>query len=788
MALINSSIPNLINGVSQQPPSLRLKTQCQLQQNAVSSVVSGLFKRPCTQHVKDLGDITGAENAFIHTVRRDVNEYYTLIITTNAVRIFDKDGTERTITGTASYLSGLTTPSTELAATTIADYTFLLNKNKTVAKAAATSTTRNKEALLYVKAGDYSTKYTFKITKGGTEFTRDITTMASTQADTATVQLAESCIQTDRIAENLKFSTTPDSSRYPTTSTSGTPPNMTYTNYGSVIHIQSTDNVDFSIDVEDSRGNGHIFGFKETAADFKKLPPNGAEGFAIAVVGDNAKGQDDYYVSLQKDGNGGQIWKETIAPAMELNFDTTTLPHQLVSNADGTFTLQATTFKDRKVGDDTTNPFPSFVGQKILDIFFHRNRLGLLADENIILSEAGAFTAFNFFKRTTLTILDSDPIDLAVSNNKVSILKHAVPFKDSLLLFSDLTQFKMTADDLLTPDTVSVNVSAQFEASLTAKPVSAGRYVFFGVDKGKWSGIREYFVDQTTETDDAQEITSHVPEYLLGDIKTLTASTNEDMLLAITTDDPNTIYAYSYYWKGQEKLQSSWSKWSFTGNVLACAFNKSNIDILIRYTDDGGTNSVCLERLNLSTDEAEAITEKNHPILLDRRQTWVTADVPDTLTLGTTSGALEYVDDKGQASTLAEATAYVAGGGTVFVGIPYTFRYVFSEQVLKENSEPLIRSRLQLRNFTVNFNDTGFFEAVVTPTAREESVVSFTGKVLGSLNNVIEQTSIEKYNFKFPVLSKSNEVSIELRSSNFLPAYFQSAEWEGFFVMRARRV
>jgi hypothetical protein len=156
--------------------------------------------------------------------------------------------------------------------------------------------------------------------------------------------------------------------------------------------------------------------------------------------------------------------------------------------------------------------------------------------------------------------------------------------------------------------------------------------------------------------------------------------------------------------------------------------------------------------------------------------------------LGATSGALEYVDDKGQASTLAEATAYVAGGGTVFVGIPYTFRYVFSEQVLKENSEPLIRSRLQLRNFTVNFNDTGFFEAVVTPTAREESVVSFTGKVLGSLNNVIEQTSIEKYNFKFPILSKSNEVSIELRSSNFLPAYFQSAEWEGFFVMRARRV
>ena len=70
MALINASIPNLINGVSQQPPSLRLKTQCELQENGISSVVSG-FKRPCTEHIKSLGSLTNSANAFIHTIRRD---------------------------------------------------------------------------------------------------------------------------------------------------------------------------------------------------------------------------------------------------------------------------------------------------------------------------------------------------------------------------------------------------------------------------------------------------------------------------------------------------------------------------------------------------------------------------------------------------------------------------------------------------------------------------------------------------------------------------------------------
>ena len=44
----------------------------------------------------------------------------------------------------------------------------------------------------------------------------------------------------------------------------------------------------------------------------KSLPPNGADGYVIAVVGDNSKGQDDYYVKLEKDDTGGQVWTETV--------------------------------------------------------------------------------------------------------------------------------------------------------------------------------------------------------------------------------------------------------------------------------------------------------------------------------------------------------------------------------------------------------------------------------------------------------------------------------------------
>lgn len=46
MPLVNKAISNLINGVSQQPETLRLPSQCEAQINGFSSVVEGLKKRP----------------------------------------------------------------------------------------------------------------------------------------------------------------------------------------------------------------------------------------------------------------------------------------------------------------------------------------------------------------------------------------------------------------------------------------------------------------------------------------------------------------------------------------------------------------------------------------------------------------------------------------------------------------------------------------------------------------------------------------------------------------------
>ena len=205
MALISQSIPNLINGVSQQPPSLRLNTQAELQENGLSSVVNGLSKRPSSDHIADLGVISNTDKAFIHTIRRDETEFYSLVVdTAGTIKVFDKDGTSKTVTNNASsYLTGLTDPSKELAAVSIADNTFIINKNTEVAKGTTTSSTRNPEALVYVKQADYSSTYRLKVTKGANTDTVEFATKSSTQSSTALTQDAERGASTDLIAENL---------------------------------------------------------------------------------------------------------------------------------------------------------------------------------------------------------------------------------------------------------------------------------------------------------------------------------------------------------------------------------------------------------------------------------------------------------------------------------------------------------------------------------------------------------------------------------------------------------
>ena len=366
-------------------------------------------------------------------------------------------------------------------------------------------------------------------------------------------------------------------------------------------HSNNTEFDDFDISATDDDGGANLRVFKDKAQSFTDLPKSCSSGFKIKVGGSNNKSEDDYFVQFQG-GEGGGYWKETVEDGISHSFLISTMPHTLKQkeNTDGTTYFCFTQGSDalnnkwaeRKAGNDELNPFPSFVGQKITDIFFHRNRLGIIAGENVLFSEAGNY--FNFFRTTVRQVLDSDPIDVAVSQNEVSILKAGLPIQNNLLLFSELNQFTLSASQLLTPSEITIDQATSFECDLTATPAHVGNSVFFAQKGGNYSNIREYYTEGDTEIKDAALVTSHCPEYIKGRVTKLEGSTNEDILICQTDDDAKVLYVYKWYNQGNERVQSAWSKWIFDQDVKSFSFNNSNLYIIFA----NGT----LEELSLRTD------------------------------------------------------------------------------------------------------------------------------------------------------------------------------------------
>lgn len=774
MSLISGAIPNVINGVSQQPPSLRLNTQAERQVNGVSSVVKGLYKRPPTEHIALLSSFT--ENSFIHTVRllneNNVLETFFVIISPTGIEVYDRNGEAQTVNAAnIDYLASSTNPKRDFAATSVADYTFVLNKKKKVKKGTTRSAPLKQEAMVFVKQGDYSSDYSVTIGFGGTDYTATYSTRDS--SDVA----HEPDVKTTNIASSLK-----------TALEGAVPAGFTFELLDNIIYVFREDNQVFSLDASDSYGDTHIKGIKGVVGALKDLPAQGKLGFRVRINGDSAKGQDDYFVELQQPEVGSDyVWKECVGFDVITDFDATTLPHQLVREVDGTFTFEAVSWKERKAGDDDTNPFPSFSNYDeteypegrytINDVFFYKDRLCFLSDENLIASQTGEY--FNFFQTTVLTLLDDGVVDIAVSNNTVSILQHGVPFDESIILFSELAQFKVTNADIFSPATVSAAITTSFEASLKAKPASAGKYVFFPFLRGKWSGFREYFVDSDNDTNDAADITSHIPNFIDGEITQLVASSNMDMLFATAETYPDRIYTYSYYWSQSEKLQSAWNYWTLGAPVVHMTIENTTIYLLVNRTE-----GVCLEKVNMSVDEAVQ-GNLTFPVLLDRRIeiTEENQVLPyANFTLATNDGRV--------LATEQEAVDAIAIGAKVYAGFKYNFEYEFSPIVMKTNDKPVTTGRLQLRRFNLVFSETGSYDLSIrrkNPAQNLNFVEYRASNDLGS-SLITGQTKLETGNFQVGVQSDADNTSIVVTSTSTLPLILQSAEWEGFFHIRSRRI
>jgi len=784
MSLVRQDVKNLVAGISQQPQRLRFPEQLEEQCNGMSNGPQGLQKRPPTRLILKLADNLIPPNItpMIHSIERDEFEKYHMLFTGSSVVIVDSEGVQRTITYEGSALSYITsaTPRSKLKAVTIADYTFVINTDKEVEMNSELTSNvwETQGALINIKSGQYGRTYTISING---------VLKASYTTPNGSVATDVTSIDTNYIATQLSNALT----------ASG----VTNVRGESYIYINQ---VVTSLKTSDGFNNTAMLGFLHATQKFTDLPRFAPDGFTIVVKGNNEANTDDYYVKFDSASN---CWVECARPALLASYDASTMPHVLIRNSDGSFTCKEAPWDKRLVGDDDSCPIASFVGKTLNDIFFVRNRLGVLAGENVILSKSGEF--FNFWMTTATAVLDNDMIDQAVPDESVAILYHAVVFNEELLLFSGKAQFVGSSDSVFSPKTFRINRTTKFDCIPACKPLSVGRRIYFANQRSEESSIMEfYIVEDVTAVKNAQDISGHVPNLIPNTVYKLIGQTSENILIALSSGTPNRLYVYKYFWADEQRVQASWSYWDFgTAEIVGAGFFGSKLSLI---TKRGTTFS--LEEATFTVNTKDSSIEP-YRIFLDRKVNYTipvgfydgdsnTTVVPldviynASVPLGD-YGAVGATDGKYTEATKTNLDKDIILNGNqegtvIIVGELIKWFATFSEVMIKNDDgkggvKADTSGTLQVRSAWINYEDSGVFDVHVTISGKRMYCYSMTSRTLGKTTNILGALPFASGSFKFPVQADSKDASITVASQDPSQISVIGYGWEANHVQRGGR-
>ena len=299
---------------------------------------------------------------------------------------------------------------------------------------------------------------------------------------------------------------------------------------------------------------------QDTVNDITKLPTQCKDGYIVKVTNSAQLTEDDYYLKfVGSDGDGPGVWEECVAPGVETVFDALTMPQILTRTNATSMSLGTYSWAQREVGDDNTNKKPSFVGKKINQVLFHRDRLVFLSGSNIILSQPGDLS--NFWNRTALTFSGIDRIDISCSSSSPNELVDGIEMNTGLVLFSKNSQYLFATDsDALDPKTAKVYTLSTYNYNSEVSPISLGTTLAFVDNAGKFSKFFEMVNIRREGEPDVVEQSKPISR-LMGTGLNLIANSRENSFVFLAEAGTQNVVGFRYFGQVQERLQGAWFKW-----------------------------------------------------------------------------------------------------------------------------------------------------------------------------------------------------------------------------------
>lgn len=798
---VQGSLGRQIQGISQQPPAVRLDGQCTTMVNMVPDVVNGTQSRMGTTHIAKLLD-EGTDNMATHHYRRGEGdeEYFFTLKKGQVPEIFDKHGRKCNVISQdapIAYLSEVVNPREDVQFMTIADVTFMLNRRKVVKVSNRKSPKVGDKAIVFCAYGQYGTSYSIVINGANAASFKT--------PDGGSADHVEQ-IRTERITSELysKLQQWSGVSDYE------------IQRDGTSIFIERRDGASFTITTTDGAKGKDLVAIKNKVSSTDLLPSRAPAGYKVQVWPTGSKPESRYWLQAEPKEGNLVSWKETIAADVLLGFDKGTMPYIIertgILNGIAQFKIRQGDWEDRKVGDDLTNPMPSFIDEEVPQtiggMFMVQNRLCFTAGEAVIASRTSYF--FDFFRYTVISALATDPFDIFSDASEVYQLKHAVTLDGATVLFSDKSQFILPGDKPLEKSNALLKPVTTFEVNNKVKPVVTGESVMFATNDGSYSGVREFYTDSYSDTKKAQAITSHVNKLIEGNITNMAASTNVNRLLVTTDKYRNIIYCYDWLWQGTDRVQSAWHVWKWPiGTKVRGMFYSGELLYLLLERGDG----VYLERM----DMGDALTYGlNDRIRMDRQaelvfkyfkaeDEWVSEPLPWTPTnpelldciliegwdsyIGG-SFLFKYNPSDNTLSTTFDMYDDSHVKAKVIVGQIYPQEFEPTPVVIRDNQDRVSYIDVPvvgLVHLNLDMYPDFSVEVKNVKSGKVRRVLA-SNRIGGALNNTVGYVEPREGVFRFPLRAKSTDVVYRIIVEAPHTFQLRDIEWEGSYNPTKRRV
>ena len=584
------------------------------------------------------------------------------------------------------------------------------------------------------------------------------------------------------------------------------PSGITGKHIGTGIYLSSTSA--FSVEVVE---DDLMRCFQSSVNDVQNLPNQCKHGYIVKIANSRMAAEDDYYLRFDGENNrdGSGSWSECAKPGIAKTLTNMPLVIQRTAFNSGTgiatFTVRPFTYADREVGDELTNPLPSFVGARINKVLFFRNRLALLSGENVITSRPGSLGTPDFFVETALTVSASDPVDISASSMFPSELFDGIEVNTGLVVFSTNQQFLLASDDtVFNPDTAKLRSIATFNYNETIPPISLGTTIAYVDNSGKFSRFNEMANIQREGEPSIVEVSKIVPTLLPKDIDLLTNSRENSIILLGKTGSDD-VFGYKYFQIADKRQQAAWFKWKLN-NPLVYHFiindeyffldsdyylqsiklvqtendpstSIDNVDFLLHVdnhtTVSGGSfNSATNTTTFSNVGWLNTVTSPNHELVVIDE-----------------GGTPAPTNDQGRyAKCTVSGTSFTVPGN--WQGVTLTIGYLYPYQVKFPTFYPVkqtgnaasadVNSSLIIHRIKLHFGKIGLYKTTLERVGKNDYTEEYESTVMDAYS-ASRSPYLEEHIQTVPVYEKNTNVDVILESSHPAPATLRALSWEGDF-------